>query len=339
MRYINNVCDGCGKAFEENDDIVVCPECATPQHRECYEKNNRCVNADKHAEGFEWKSSVDNKAADSLPKQNIVCPVCGFGNDAHASECSRCGEKFVPFSAPQIEEKQPLFENMPDSDEPILEEHEKKQIEQVLNMRARTAAPGMSAEQEQEIVAGHPIKQVMTFITSKALAYVNKFRSLEKGKKLTWNWAAFFFSPYWFFYRKMYKPGIVFLTARICLSLLLYGPANKAAEIFASVGSADALSAMTDEAYAELLSRMFSAILPVYIGLGVMLVLAIVSALIGDRLYKKYVRSSIDEAKAEGNRDRFLLKFLKRSSVSPLAAALSYTAASIIPGIVMSFFI
>ena len=58
MRYENNICDGCKKKFNEGDDIVVCPVCGTPQHRECYEKNGKCVNAGLHESGFAWHGEV-----------------------------------------------------------------------------------------------------------------------------------------------------------------------------------------------------------------------------------------------------------------------------------------
>ena len=53
--YFGSDCPYCGNPFTEDDDIVVCPECATPQHRECYKEKGGCVNAHLHAEGFQWQ--------------------------------------------------------------------------------------------------------------------------------------------------------------------------------------------------------------------------------------------------------------------------------------------
>lgn len=55
MFYKNSVCDGCGKELLEDEDVVVCPECGTPQHRDCYKKNNGCVNARLHGGDFAWR--------------------------------------------------------------------------------------------------------------------------------------------------------------------------------------------------------------------------------------------------------------------------------------------
>ena len=48
MKYSNYKCPVCNNQFAEEDDVVVCPECGTPHHRECYIQNGECANADKH---------------------------------------------------------------------------------------------------------------------------------------------------------------------------------------------------------------------------------------------------------------------------------------------------
>ena len=52
--YDNKSCPVCGNAFEEGDDIVVCPECGTPHHRECYNLSGHCVNAGLHKSGYSY---------------------------------------------------------------------------------------------------------------------------------------------------------------------------------------------------------------------------------------------------------------------------------------------
>ena len=57
-RFTNKLCPVCEKRFGEKDDIVVCPECGTPHHRECYAKNNSCGLVTYHVEGFEWNGQI-----------------------------------------------------------------------------------------------------------------------------------------------------------------------------------------------------------------------------------------------------------------------------------------
>ncbi len=48
MKYTNYKCPVCQNIFEEEDDVVVCAECGTPHHRECYIQNGKCFNEEKH---------------------------------------------------------------------------------------------------------------------------------------------------------------------------------------------------------------------------------------------------------------------------------------------------
>ena len=338
MDYQNHTCDGCGRRFTTDDDIVVCPVCATPQHRACYEANGRCVNEDRHESGFVWQQPEQPQA----PTDHAAlspCPVCGFQNRSDARLCIHCGATLgaVPAPPPPTpQQTRDLFYDVKKPDGFELDDDERAQLESLLNQRAALAAPGMQPEQEQEQIAGHPIKQVLTFVGSNALKYLQKFRKIENGQKIGWNWAAFFLSPYWFFYRKLYKPGIVFLTVGLCVMLLLFPYENKALELYQSF-YANAAN-LSESAIQAAMQEIFQTLIPVYIGGAVLLVLAVVSALLADRLYYGYVRRSLDNAKSQETRDSVMLQFFKRGGVSPMMAVLSYAAISLIPNLILSFF-
>ena len=339
MNYQHERCDGCGQPFAADDDIVVCPVCATPQHRACYEKEGRCVNEDRHESGYVWQGRQTESPAASADAATAACPVCGFRNRKDARLCIQCGTPLAPAALLQAQPQasgRDLFFDVPDSDNLELDEDERAQLEAVLNQRAALAAPGMTAQQEDERIAGHPIKQVLTFVGSNALRYLRKFRRTEEGSRVGWNWAAFFLSPYWFFYRKLFRPGIIFLTLRLALAVFLMPYETKAIGLYQSLV---ANSANLDEAAAQAaMGEIFSAMLPVYIGGGVLLVLAIVSALLADRLYYNYVKRSMDAAKAQTGRDAFLLQFFKRSGVSVVLGVASYAVVSLLPSLVLSIF-
>ena len=60
MEELANVkCDLCGKGFEETDDVVFCPECGAPAHRSCWQQEGECPFADRHSEGFRWRSPLE----------------------------------------------------------------------------------------------------------------------------------------------------------------------------------------------------------------------------------------------------------------------------------------
>ena len=55
MKFENQSCPVCEKVFTENDTIVVCPECGTPHHKECYFSLGECKNKALHSNDFSYK--------------------------------------------------------------------------------------------------------------------------------------------------------------------------------------------------------------------------------------------------------------------------------------------
>ena len=68
MDFYKYKCPVCEEQFKKGDDIVVCPECGTPHHRECYENIGHCFNKDKHSEDFvfEAKDTTETNESDTL---------------------------------------------------------------------------------------------------------------------------------------------------------------------------------------------------------------------------------------------------------------------------------
>ena len=62
MNYNGERCVACGELFSADDDIVVCPQCGSPHHRECYKKDNVCANTVLHETGEKWKPSSFEEA-------------------------------------------------------------------------------------------------------------------------------------------------------------------------------------------------------------------------------------------------------------------------------------
>ena len=177
MNYTGKLCDGCRQPLENGDDIVVCPICGTPQHRSCYEKNNKCVNEYLHSTGFTWADPEEeqrNKEEELKARQNV--------------------------------------QEAQSSDQPVFASPTPQNMESVF-LRGVLYDP-------KDDVGGATVGEAADFIQNSAPRYIRKYmKQKKKGRKLSWNWAAFFFSPYWFFYRKLYKAGAFFLALSVALSL------------------------------------------------------------------------------------------------------------------------
>lgn len=356
MRYENDVCAGCGKKFCEGDDIVVCPECGTPQHRACYEKNNKCVNAQLHESGFMWKGNESVPEKEEMKEtanegENLVCPTCGHVNPPRVPYCEACGQKFTFFGVNILEkelelakrdEEEAKRENGHADDAPkseyAFEKEPENDIERMINARARIVAPGLTKQQEQEKLCAQPIKRVLVFISSNALQYVNKFRKIEAGKR-TWNWAAFFFTPYWFFYRKLYKAGLIFLALRVALAVGAFPFATEANEIMKSfISAAQNNPDMTQAQLDAAMHGILNSVIPLYLFMGAMLLLSVISALVADKLYKKYVTEKLGFAETVTEPIMFSQYFLKFSSVNYFITALAIFVGNLLPNMIAQLF-
>ena len=66
-KYYGCPCEGCGRPLALTDDIVVCPDCGAPYHRECYEKLGRCIHTPAHGAGYEWTFPYKDDALRTCP--------------------------------------------------------------------------------------------------------------------------------------------------------------------------------------------------------------------------------------------------------------------------------
>ena len=69
LYYEGLTCPVCGRLFLAGDDIVVCPECGLPHHRECWLTENRCAMADAHGTDHQWTRPTTPPVAPTAPPQ------------------------------------------------------------------------------------------------------------------------------------------------------------------------------------------------------------------------------------------------------------------------------
>lgn len=329
MDYTGISCPGCGRPFTDSDDIVVCPECGTPQHRECYEKQDRCVNSDKHAEGYIWQSGVRKAPPTETKTQTVTCPNCGAPNPKGSETCGNCGMKFTLFGmnvVDAIHENENNPENpdgsIPDYRAPFtLGEGEGFDREE--GRRQAAAAdfmkdvfsgmlsdnlqnnPGDGSNEDKRLkfegpfpdsdeIDGVRTNTVGTFVGQNGLSYISKFKKMQSGKSLSFNFAALFLAPYWFFFRKLYKVGILFMTVSLALSILAVPASLQYLEFMENlVLELPDTATVTDEQFAafaaEVSAEMMNAMKPLLLFFAANLLLHLVAGFSANHIYKKYV--------------------------------------------------
>ena len=218
-RYTGNHCPVCEQAFTDTDDIVVCPDCGTPYHRDCWKKVGACMHRSEHAAGFEWQPEIGPEAVKAA--HEATCPNCGTRKPG-AARCSHCGCP-LPRSdadsadAAKPEEQVPIYARDPSA------------------VNNRSAAPGphietYSADREggiyrreigpEDTIDGIKAKDWAAYVGRSPMYYLMQFfRMSITNRKAAVCLSAFLFGPAYLFYRKMWKEGLLTAVLTIVLSI------------------------------------------------------------------------------------------------------------------------
>lgn len=231
MDYTKETCKSCGKEFAEDDDIVVCPVCATPHHRECWKATGKCINEELHSEGYVWTKAKKQKKQDepkipvdspdfSSDNDSTVCHICGSENPKDALHCGSCGALLG-----ETETKKDVTCSFcghvnPGDAFACKECGAPLTLSSTMNDNPFIEATGFSPD---DMIGTVKADDLARYVQNGSKNYLPKFKKMADGKKTTFNWAAFFLAPYWFFYRKIYKVGIFFAVFFVSVSLLTFG--------------------------------------------------------------------------------------------------------------------
>ena len=311
------VCDGCSKPFQKDDDIVVCPVCGTPQHRECYQKEGKCVNEAKHAEGFVWQAPAV-EMTEEMPTESVT--------DTENAQTENENPVPLIINPQNAGEVDRLFMN------------------------------GLEARPDEEVCDGVQVRDAAVFVQNGTGRYLKKFRKI-KQKKGSWNWGAFFFAPYWFFYRKLYKIGFVFLGLMIAMTVAISPIAQAASqnseELYRYMTSQEVLAAQkayqdnpNDPAAEAQMEQIMAKVMPMTLSVmkGSALVLLVtflvpntVAALIADTQYRKKMKDTVQLANtiSDGNPNTARFTLLRRGGVSFTAALASILAGMYLPNLLL----
>ena len=201
-KYYGCPCEGCGKPLTLQDDIVVCPDCGAPYHRVCYEKLGQCIHRPAHAAGYEWKFPYEESGAgtclscgDAILRDEETCLLWCFSccpGGQGASLLSRgSGEETFDYSQ--------MYRQFGTSADP-----EKEFFEDAFGQEAK--------------MGRHDVRR-LPYIGPAAPAYLAAYSRMQLQKsKVSMSFSALLFGPFYFFYRKAWKPAFGFLAAELLLA-------------------------------------------------------------------------------------------------------------------------
>ncbi len=227
--YTGIGCPVCGKAFTREDDIVVCPECGAPYHRECYRLEGHCVYQDKHGTAQAWQPP---RAAENGSEKR--CPRCGKANPDGALFCDHCGMSLTgePPMGPQNNYGQfnsrygapPSPTDFPQNGPQggsFWGQYDQDGGNQEARGNSGPVPPhgptmfffdplgGVSPDEDFD---GVPASDLGKFVQANTQYYLPVFTNRKKFGRGRFNFCAFICTGGWMLYRKQYKLGAI-LTA------------------------------------------------------------------------------------------------------------------------------
>ncbi len=303
-------CARCKAYLFSEDDIVYCPECGAPHHRECYEALGHCALEELHGTEMQYsrekvleaiekeqeKKDKQDFEAESK-KEHTICTKCGECYDGELSRCPRCS-----------------FPN----------------INKMSGLNGFDFLGGVPADYKlDENVTAEDAKR---FVASNTHRYIPKFATINSKNKISWNWMAFLFPCQWMFSRKMFKNGILLGVLALTVTLLSV-PLNN---LILNMGTSETMNIM------NILNALNSAmpemktITIVLTMLGGLLDIGIrfFAGLFGDYIYKNHTISAIKKIKAES--EDIALDYRKHGGVNLVWFLVAYLALQYIPVILIS---
>ena len=216
FRFEKQNCPVCDIPFTENDDIVVCPDCGTPHHRNCYIKEGKCANVLKHADGFLYENIIPeieiepdtiqgelrtkdiNEAKDVKPDVNI-CKECNTPNSVGALFCEKCGRVIgkTEYTSPSENKENPMGD---------------------VAIQSFFDAGFMKEDEEFE---GIKAKDWAMYIGGAAPYYLLNFKKQDERPKnsMSFTLSALFMPAFYFLYRRMWIIALLIVFIQTLLQI------------------------------------------------------------------------------------------------------------------------
>lgn len=207
LDYIGTRCVVCSEKFSEEDDVVICPDCGTPYHKDCYKKDTGCVNTALHQMGGSWKPSYDVGSTQVENEENKVCRFCGYPNPEQAVFCLKCGMPVAGLREINTEQR---YGGVNINDDPS-----------AYNGNANSGMPfnpflinfsdPLCGFDPDEDVEGVKMSELGDFVGTNTHYYLPIFKRFKESGRSSWNFSAMFFPELYFSYRKMTLPALIAL--------------------------------------------------------------------------------------------------------------------------------
>lgn len=218
MKFVGINCPVCSEKFSEDDDIVVCPKCGAPYHRECYQKNGKCIFTELHKNKQLWINEnplpEENISEEKTEKQEfIICNICGTKNPPDALICQKCGINLSHDNYIKIPDFLKFDDENNDEDFYHDANEENKEENNNLPVGVRFVSFSNLAKfkhiKKDTNFDGVTGEELCNYVGNSIHYYLPVFSDIKLFKRSRFHISAFLFGGLWYFFRKQYKKGII----------------------------------------------------------------------------------------------------------------------------------
>lgn len=301
-------CQLCNAYLFEDDDVVFCPDCGAPHHRECYNQSGHC--ALQHLHGTDQQYSDAEKAEPEHEKceedtdtrktsaGTVKCKMCETEFESDLSRCPECGA--------------PNFSKMGGG------------------YAVFDFLGGVPAD--TDLGDGVTADEAKKFVFANSYRYIPKFFNMRFGKKASWNWIAFLLPGPWMLARKMYGLGILFSVLNLVGSLFTVILQSVIAQNV-ETGTSEEIIRFLFEDFS--FSQHGSALILAVIGIFVTLAVHLTAGIFGDRFYRNHTIAGVKDIKNRDDNEEDIWR--KKGGVSIIAMILGLFAFVYLPEIIAAF--
>lgn len=193
---LKDKCAICGGYLFNDDDIVHCPECGAPHHRDCYAAVDHCGMQDKH--GTEQQYSTNNTDEKTGTGAESTCSQCGKPLPENSKFCPFCGKNTQGFR--EYNEEQDFISFGPGG----------------------VRIDPYGGVDKNSMIDNVKVKELARFIAFTPNRIIPKFKKFfETGKRISWNWMGFISPCSHALFRKMYSALFGYLLLEITAYVLI----------------------------------------------------------------------------------------------------------------------
>lgn len=201
MNFSGIECPVCQKKFQQDDDVVVCPKCGAPYHRECYKEKGKCIYPTLHKNKQTWREVFHPNEEEIFEEQEpanqsvetVQCPLCGTENPKGTMICQNCGS-FIPTKI--------KFGDDDDENENFIPPGIASPFSVFIDPMGGVVA-------DKEFDDGVKGGELAKYVQVNTPYYLRIFAKIKETGKSRFNFSAFFIGGGWYLYRKQYLKGTI----------------------------------------------------------------------------------------------------------------------------------